>query len=367
MTGEHSAVWQEAGRRLADWFDENMRDLPWRRTRDPYAIWVSEVMLQQTRVEAVIDYYARFMDAFPTVQALAAAPLDRVNLLWQGLGYYRRAALLHKGAQYICTECGGEFPQTAALLRKVPGIGDYTAGAVAGFAFGEEVPAVDGNVLRVISRLFGIGENVDLPAVRSRFAEIARGMIPPGRVWSHNQALMELGALVCIPGNPRCLLCPVADLCVARARGDSESLPVRNAKKKPKIIDRTVYIVTDGRHVLLHRRPEEGMLAGLWEFPGWPDADSPEGIDPDTLPCDILSRDEVFQAQHVFTHRVWEMQGVHIRVDAMCPGELPEGFIWVEREDMASYALPSAMRAFTAYVQAMPADGTALAGEGMQP
>ncbi len=354
-TQEKTAVTPEAfltiGSAFCDWFEANGRELPWRQTRDPYAIWVSEVMLQQTRVEAVLGYYSRFMEAFPTVEALAEASLEQVNHLWQGLGYYRRAALLHRGAQYICQVCGGRVPGTARELRQVPGIGAYTAGAVASFAYGEEVPAVDGNVLRVLARIYGIEENVDLPAVRRRIEEIAQHMIPPGRVWSHNQALMELGALVCIPGTPRCAVCPVAEYCTARARGEASSLPVKNEKKKPRVVPRTVYIVTDGQNILLHRRPAEGMLAGLWEFPGWPDEDSPRGLDPDTLPCDILFQREAVQAQHVFTHRVWEMRGVRVQVEGMNWQELDEDYRWIPREELKNFALPSAMRAFAAYVR----------------
>ncbi len=214
---------------LLAWYEANRRDLPWRRTVDPYCIWVSEIMLQQTRVEAVIPYYQRFLARFPTALALADAPEEDVLKLWQGLGYYSRARNLHRGAQYIRDALGGSLPGTFQAWLQVPGVGRYTAGAVASIACGEAVPAVDGNVMRVAARLFARGEDIAQPRTRLLVEELVRPLIPPGQTAAFTQALMELGACVCVP-NPRCLACPLLGQCRARAQGLEHELPVKTKK-----------------------------------------------------------------------------------------------------------------------------------------
>lgn len=253
---------------LLAWFRAGARDLPWRRERTPYRVWVSEVMLQQTRVETVIPYFERFMAAFPTVEALAAAHIDRVLKLWEGLGYYSRARSLHKAAGILWRGHGGELPRSAAALRELPGVGPYTAGAIASIAFGEPAAAVDGNVIRVFSRVFDIEDCVDDADVRERIWELAREVVDPKEPGAFNEALMELGAMVCVPRAPRCESCPLARRCDGRARGLVGELPVRKPRKAVPHKHIVAAAIREGSRYLLGKRPEGKMLAGLWEFPG---------------------------------------------------------------------------------------------------
>ncbi|HVR96210.1 MAG TPA: A/G-specific adenine glycosylase [Thermoanaerobaculia bacterium] len=255
---------------LLQWFDRHRRDLPWRRTRDPYAIWLSEVMLQQTRVETVLPYYQRFLDRFPTVEDLARAEIDEVLALWSGLGYYRRARQLHAAARQVA-ELGG-FPRTAEGLLQLPGIGAYTAAAVASIAFGEAAPVLDGNVERVMARRLGMAEDPKGSAGRKKLLAAAAELLDPGRPGDSNQALMELGATLCSPRRPKCLLCPLAGGCVAAAEGDPERYPMPRRRREPERHRLVVAVVEEEGKVLLFRRPEEStLLAGTWELP-WTEA-----------------------------------------------------------------------------------------------
>ena len=250
------------------WFRAHRRDLPWRSTRDPYAIWISEAMLQQTRVETVIPYWERFLARFPTLDALADAPPDDVLGAWAGLGYYGRARNLQRAAREVVARFGGALPGDAEALRTLPGIGRYTAGAVASIAFDRPEPVVDGNVARVLARIRGIREDIGSPAAAARLwdeaAALARGAAPGDL----NQALMELGALVCTPRAPRCDACPAARFCDARAAGDAEALPVKAAKRAPVAVEAVAaLLVRDGR-ALAVRRPAAGLFGGLWDLPG---------------------------------------------------------------------------------------------------
>jgi A/G-specific adenine glycosylase len=253
---------------LLAWYRAERRDLPWRRTRDPYAIWVSETMLQQTRVEAVVPYYERFLARFPTVGTLASADLDDVLSLWAGLGYYSRARNLKRAAEQIVAEHAGRLPDDTDALQRLPGIGRYTAGALASIAFDRPAPIVDGNVARVLARLLGVREAIEDAPVKARLwteaARFADGP-DPGDL---NQALMELGARVCIPGTPRCDACPVSRHCDARAAGDAAELPVRAPKRAPKIVYAIAAWTLRGGKVLAVQRPARGLLGGLWEMPG---------------------------------------------------------------------------------------------------
>ena len=253
---------------LLAWYEEKKRDLPWRRTRDPYAIWLSEVMLQQTRVETVVPYYARFLRAFPTVHALAEAPLDDVLAQWSGLGYYRRARMLHRGARFVAGELGGALPGDVDGLRAIPGIGPYTAGALASIAFGRAAPLVDGNVARVIARLFAIGEDVRGGAGLAKVWRIAGELVTVRDPGAWNQALMELGATVCVPREPRCDACPLRGACAARARGLAGELPRLKAKTKPIEEARIALVATYRGRVLLARRRDDARFGGMWEPPG---------------------------------------------------------------------------------------------------
>ncbi len=252
---------------LGAWFDRAARDLPWRRTRDPYAIWLSEVMLQQTRVETVIPYYERFLARFPTVRDLAAAELDQVLSLWSGLGYYRRARVLHLAAREVTERCSGVFPRDAEGLRALPGVGAYTAGAIASIAFDRREPLVDGNVARVLARLEGIEDDIRSAAGAKRLWAAAARLVPDARPGRFNQALMELGATVCTPRAPRCGQCPVDGACAARAAGREEELPVIAPRRDAPAVPMVAAVVSAGRRVLLARRAEGGLFGGLWEPP----------------------------------------------------------------------------------------------------
>ncbi len=254
---------------LLRWFEREARDLPWRRTSDPYRIWLSEVILQQTRVDQGLPYYERFLDAFPTVEELAAAPLDKVLKLWEGLGYYTRARNLHAAAQRVTNEHHGKMPPRAELLQLLPGVGRYTAAAVASIAYGEHTAVVDGNVKRVLSRLYNIEECIDDTATEHRLWELANQLLPRKRPGDFNQAMMELGARVCVPRTPDCGACPVAGQCAAHRAGVAALRPVRKAKAAPKQKELLTALVRKGDLYLLLRRPDEGLLGGLWEFPSF--------------------------------------------------------------------------------------------------
>jgi A/G-specific adenine glycosylase len=257
------------GLRLLTWYEQNQRDLPWRRTRDPFAIWVAESMLQQTRVETVIDYYQAFLNRFPNVEALAAAPLDEVLKAWEGLGYYARARNLHAAAQELVAENEGRLPTTAEALRRLPGIGPYTAAAIASIAFGRATIALDGNLRRVLCRIFAIDDDPGRPKTQRLLEALALAMLPPGRAADLNQALMDLGATVCVPANPRCLLCPLLNQCQAQREGIQGELPIRATRAHRPHRDVAAGVIWDdtGRF-LIAKRPLDAMLGGLWEFPG---------------------------------------------------------------------------------------------------
>ena len=326
---------------LLPWYEQNKRELPWRQDREPYHVWLSEIMLQQTRVEAVKGYYARFLHALPTVQALAAAPMEQLNKLWEGLGYYSRVRNLQKAAQQICDSHNGSFPRDYAAVRALPGIGDYTAGAVCSICFGLPTPAVDGNVLRVISRVAADPSPIDKAATKKSVSEQLRSVYPAGRCGDFTQALMELGATVCVPnGAPHCEACPLSGLCLAHKQGIETELPLKGEKKPRRTEDMTVFLLRCGDLWAMEKRPETGLLAGLWEFPhvsGTLEAQAALeqadrwGIHPTQLE---RSSDKV----HIFTHVQWNMRGWYIRCSAM-----PPQFQW---EAPTEFALPTAFRQF---------------------
>lgn len=264
---------------LLAWYRAERRDLPWRRTRDPYAIWVSETMLQQTRVEAVIPYYERFLARFPSVGALASADLDDVLSQWAGLGYYSRARNLKRAAEQIVAEHAGRLPDDDAALQRLPGIGRYTAGALASIAFDRPAPVVDGNVARVLARIGGIREPIETTPVKARLWEEAARLAACDAPGDLNQALMELGARVCIPAAPRCDTCPVSKWCDAREAGDAAALPMRMRKREPKQVHAIAVWTERGGKLLAVQRPARGLLGGLWELPGGEIEARPRGVD----------------------------------------------------------------------------------------
>ena len=337
-----------AAPKLTEWFAVNGRDLPWRASRTPYKVLVSETMLQQTRIEAVLKYYDRFMEAFPTLSALAEAPEDQVMKLWEGLGYYSRARNLKRTAEICKEKYGGTLPRSFKELLKLPGLGSYSAGAVASLCYEEPVPAVDGNVLRVLARFFGDGRDVRLPEVRKEAEDVIREVLEDGPVSPSlfNEALMELGETLCAPkGKPQCGRCPWEKQCRAHAEGREEELPYRSAGAARAVEEKTVWIFMCGGKAALEKRPDSGMLRGLYGFPMTegtvPDADAADaalrekGITPLSIhPCG--------RAKHVFTHREWHMTGYLAETEKPVPG-----LLYVSMPDLANeYALPSAFRYF---------------------
>ena len=332
---------------LLSWYQENARVLPWRSDPTPYHVWVSEIMLQQTRVAAVLDYYARFMAALPDVAALAAVEDDVLMKLWQGLGYYSRARNLKKAAGLVMERHGGALPAGYEALRALPGIGEYTAGAIASIAFGLPVPAVDGNVLRVVSRIAADQRDITLPATKKRMAAALREIIPTAAPGAFNQAMMELGAMVCLPnGAPLCGKCPAAPFCAALAQGCIDTLPVKPPKTARRVEERTVYLIFRAGRVALRRRPDKGLLSGLWEYPNVLSGESGALEEWGIAPASLEWGGE---GKHIFTHIEWRMTG---RVVRAASSALPQGWVWADREELGrSYAVPSAFRPFETLVE----------------
>lgn len=339
---------------LVQWYQENKRDLPWRRSKDPYGVWISEIMLQQTRVEAVIGYYQRFMEKFPTIQALAEAPIEQVLKAWEGLGYYSRARNLHKAAQVIMTEWQGEFPAKYEAVLALPGIGEYTAGAICSIARGEARPAVDGNVLRVISRIYAIEEDVLSTSVKRQITMIAEQNIPEGLAGEYTQSLMDLGAGICIPKYPRCSECPIASQCQAYAMGIAADLPHKKKKKPPKEVFRYVVVVKKDDKVLLTRRNEQNVLPGMWEFPGI-DVEDPQSIlnqDQWSQEYGVITSYPQFrlEAEHIFSHIHWKMCVYEAEALKDAERNLKQESCWVDKEQLEALMLPTAFRAIRKYV-----------------
>lgn len=340
---------REAVEPVIQWYRENHRNLPWRNTRDPYRIWVSEIMLQQTRVEAVKRYYERFLSELPTVKELAEVPEDRLMKLWEGLGYYNRVRNMQKAARQVMEEYQGEFPHTYDTIRSLAGIGNYTAGAVSSFAFGIPKPAVDGNVLRVLSRILASEEDIMKAGVRSWMERAVEEVIPEQNASDFNQGLIELGALVCVPnGDPRCRECPAAGLCLAREKGIQTRLPVKAKAKARRIEKRTVLIFRDARGVAIRKRPSRGLLAGLYELPnveghltGRQAADYGKSIG--LMPVRVRKLED---AKHIFSHVEWHMIGYEMLVDELeksCGAEM----IFAKKEELETvYSIPSAFESY---------------------
>lgn len=332
---------------LLDWYRDHSRDLPWRRDPTPYRVWVSEIMLQQTRVAAVLGYFARFMETFPTVQDLADAPEDQLMKLWQGLGYYSRARNLQKAARQVVEQFGGEFPTEYAHIRSLAGVGEYTAAAIASISFGQPVPAVDGNLLRVAARVLGDDADITTTKGRKHFTKALQGVIPLDFPGQFNQAMMDLGAMVCLPnGAPLCEKCPAAGFCEAYQTGRTGELPVRPGKKPRRKEQRVVFLIFHQSKVALRRRPDKGLLAGLWEYPN-----EPSPADRALETWNILPETITFGGAdvHVFTHVEWHMTA---QVVVAATDKLPQGWIWADKAAWRdTYPIPSAYSPFQALAE----------------
>ena len=337
---EELEILRAAAARLVEWYGASRRVLPWRESPTPYHVWISEIMLQQTRIEAVIPYYARFLEELPDVQHLAEADEDRLMKLWEGLGYYSRARNLQKAAKRLTADYGGELPRRAEELKKLPGIGDYTAGAIASIAYGEPEPAVDGNVLRVLSRLLASDDDISEQKTRRRVSEALREVYPRGKeAGLLTEGLMELGETLCIPnGEAKCAICPLRSLCRAHQTDTVERYPVKAPPRARRVEERTVLLLRCGENWAIRRRPGKGLLAGLWEFPNESGALSAEeamALVPGALRCTSCG-----EAMHVFTHVEWHMRGYVID----CARKLRD-YLWVSaREIREQYSVPTALR-----------------------
>jgi A/G-specific adenine glycosylase len=324
---------------LLHWYKKNKRDLPWRKTKDPYAIWVSEIMLQQTRVDTAIDYYIRFMEHFPDVHALANADEQDLLNIWKGLGYYSRARNMHRTAKVFCENFGGGFPQNISELTSLPGIGAYTAGAILSIAYNMPVPAVDGNVLRVISRVQGISEDISKDSTKKDVADRVAALIPKKNAGEFTQALMELGAIICLPQSPDCAICPVACFCTACQTCSTEMFPVKVKKSKPNPVEEYwVLLVTNGDKLLMQFREDETLLKNLWGFPMIEKEECKE------IQKLLIKRfgtnkyEKLGLIKHVFTHKIWHMHVIcmeNINSQTM-------GYEWVALTSVNELPIPTA-------------------------
>jgi len=332
---------------LLHWFWANHRVLPFRSDPTPYHVWVSEIMLQQTRVAAAVPYYERFVQALPDIPALAACEEERLLKLWEGLGYYSRVRNLQKAARIVCEQYGGQLPGDLAALKKLPGIGDYTAGAIASIGFGIPAPAVDGNVLRVFARLYNDEGDIMQPTVKAATTQKVMAQQPAEAPGDFNQALMELGALVCTPGQPDCAACPLQALCLGRQSGNPARLPQKAPKKARKKCELTLCLAQDaaGRW-LLQKRGEQGVLAGLWQ----PPVLAEEALDEKKalaaaqklLPAAVLLKEKPLKAKHIFTHLEWHMTAYVMAAPCTPP---PEGCVWASPAQLEQeYTLPGAFK-----------------------
>ena len=348
---------QEIVEPLLTWYYSERRELPWRETPSPYHVWISEIMLQQTRVEAVKPYFERFTQALPSIKALAEVPTDDLLKLWEGLGYYSRARNLQKAAQKVCAEHNGRLPDSFEELLGLPGIGRYTAGAIASIAYGKKEPAVDGNVLRIITRLIASREDILQEKVK-RAVEVLLRPILPDKAGDFNQALMDLGAMVCLPkGAAKCSNCPLQKLCLAYDEGLTQELPYKAPKKSRRIEKHTILLLTCDDEAALQRRPAKGLLAGLWELPNLPGHLTQNEIKTylKAQQLELVSLTALPEAKHIFSHIEWQMIGYHAKVRFAQVKETAtsygksgnEALHWVLKEELSkAYAVPTAFKSY---------------------
>ena len=355
------AITTTQAEQLLTWYETNHRELPWRDTGDPFDVWISEIMLQQTRVEFVKERFVRFKEVIPDIPSLSCIPEDTLMKLWEGMGYYSRARNLKKCAEILMEQHGGALPSDPAQLRRLPGIGPYTAGAIASIAYEIPEPAVDGNVLRVLARLFHEERDIRADIVRKEFEQELRqfftlagdGLIQrtPKFVSRFTQALMELGALVCLPnGEPHCELCPWSSTCIAYQNHTTDRIPYRSKLKARRILPRTITVIRDGERFLLHKRKEGGLLGGLYEFPGYESHLSRnvviKQLEADGIP--VLKLTSLPASRHIFSHVEWDMIAYEIRTASM--EEVPgEDYVLLTKKELQHFAVPSAFHAYKAY------------------
>ncbi len=345
---------KEIAQPLLTWYDSGHRDLPWRQNKEAYRIWVSEIMLQQTRVEAVIPYYHRFLEHFPDIASLANADEDELLKCWEGLGYYSRVRNMQKAAITVMEEYNGQMPKEWEELQKLSGIGSYTAGAIASIAFGKPVPAVDGNVLRILSRLRMDGEFINRQSVKKRVEAELLECMPTNRPGDFNQAMMELGATVCIPnGEPKCWCCPWNLLCMAKKNDCIAEYPKKEEKKKRTIEEKTVLILKEGEDIAIEKRPPKGLLAGLYQFPMM-EGHLEEGKVIAKLKEKGMSAvriEKLPPATHIFSHKEWHMIGYAVRVDELEKRSMKDGVCFVHpKETEKNYPIPSAFATYAEYM-----------------
>ncbi|MFJ7841322.1 A/G-specific adenine glycosylase [Lysinibacillus sphaericus] len=323
---------------LVEWFEKEKRDLPWRHTKDPYKIWVSEVMLQQTRVDTVIPYYNRFMESFPTLELLAEAPQEYLLKHWEGLGYYSRARNLQAGVREVLESYGGIVPDNRYEISKLKGIGPYTAGAILSIAYNKPEHAVDGNVMRVLSRILNIHDDIALPKTKKIFEAAVEELIDSENASSFNQGLMELGALICSPTSPKCLLCPVREYCTAFNEGEPENLPIKSKKVKMKHISYDVFVCEDkdGR-ILMEQRPEEGLLANMWQFPMVEQEDDSLIKFAHHHESNVQAHQPILTFKHIFSHLTWHVNAYYMKSKTAEKGE------WLTREQIELLPMPVPM------------------------
>ncbi|MBN2430069.1 MAG: A/G-specific adenine glycosylase [Acidobacteria bacterium] len=350
---------------MLSWFHETKRDLPWRRTDDIYHIWVSEVMLQQTRVETVVAYYQRFLQRFPTVGELAAAPLQAVLKIWEGLGYYARARNLHRAAQMVMTEHDGHIPKEPDVFRRLPGVGDYICAAVMSIAVGYPLPVVDGNVLRVYARWTGLGDDIGAGGTRAAVGRALAAVIPADRPGDFNEAMMELGALVCTPRQPRCEVCPLAVDCYACIHDRVDELPVRRRKPAVPVYDVAVAVIVRAGRLYIQQRRPEGHLGGLWEFPGGKVRDGEEPMAAVVRECreeigaEVSVLEQLAEVRHMYSHFGIRLRVYVCRLSASPP--VPsQPHCWIRMAELVNYPFPAANHKFFGALKQWWADHPAL-------
>jgi A/G-specific adenine glycosylase len=334
---------------LISWYNDEFRDLPWRQTSNPYNIWISEIMLQQTQVKKVIPYYERFIEAFPTVKHLADADLDNVLKLWEGLGYYARARNLYKAAKVVVEQFNNTFPTNVEDVKSLPGIGDYSAAAIMSIAYGADMPVIDGNVNRVLSRLFRVDVDPKSTEGRQLMQQKAELLFAHGQAGTYNQAIMELGAMICTPKSPKCLLCPVNDLCEAQQYNQQSDYPVKSPKKQRPHKQIAVGIVFKGNEILIDQRKPEGMLGGLWEFPGGHVQDGESHQQAvvrevkEELDVDVVVKAHFATIEHQYSHFTISLHAYLCDYKSGRPKAIEcDDWKWVKKEELLDYAFPRA-------------------------